>query len=220
MIVPFQIPWDLEGLADLHRRLRATRWNDAVVSDWSYGMERGFLQQLLAHWQDQYDWAERRAALNRLPHFIATIDGYGLHFLHYPGRGPHAVPLLLMNGWPSSFVEYQRLAVLLSQGEPSFEVVIPTQPGFGFSERLTQPYQIEPSDLYPKLMTALGHHRFMVSGTDIGSGVATRIALHHPDRIIAAHVSAVAEKPRAPGASPPSDAERDYEARQAIWIRN
>jgi len=219
MIVPFQIPWDPEGLSDLGRRLQATRWTDAVVTDWSYGMEHGALQQLLGYWRDQYDWAERRAALNRLPHFRAAIDGYGLHFLHYRSRGADALPLLLMNGWPSSFVEYQRLADLLSQGEPSFDVVIPTQPGFGFSDRQTRPYQVEPSDLYPKLMTALGHDRFMVSGTDVGSGVATRIALHHPDRVIAAHVSAVAEKPPAQGALPPSAAELDYQARAAIWAR-
>ena len=220
MIVPFQIPWDPEGLADLNRRLTATRWNDAVVSDWSYGMERGFLQKLIGYWRDQYVWAERRAVLNRLPHFRATIDGYGLHYLHYRGRGPDAVPLLLMNGWPSSFVEYQHLAVLLSQGEPSFDVVVPTHPGFGFSDHPTRPYQVEPADLYPKLMTAFGHERFMVSGTDVGSGVATRIALRHPDRVIAVHVSAIAEKPRAPDASPPSAAERDYEARTEIWNRD
>jgi microsomal epoxide hydrolase len=224
MIVPFQIPWDPEGFADLKRRLSATRWNDAVISDWSYGMERKFLQQLIGYWRDHYDWAERRSALNLMPHFRATIDGYGLHFLHYRGRDPGAVPLLLMNGWPSSFIEYQHLAVLLSQGEPSFEVVVPTLPGFGFSDRPTRPYQVEPSDLYPKLMSALGHDRFMVSGTDIGSGLATRIALHHPNRVIAAHVAAhvaaVAAKPRAPDASPPSAAELDYEARGAIWDRD
>jgi pimeloyl-ACP methyl ester carboxylesterase len=102
MISPFQIPRDPGCLADLNRRLTATRWNDAVVS-----------------------------------------------------------------------------------------------PDFGFSDRPTRPYQVEPADLYPKLMTALGHDRFMVSGTDVGSGVATRIALHYPDCVIAAHVSAIAEKPRA-----------------------
>jgi Epoxide hydrolase N terminus len=82
MISPFQIPWDPECLADLNRRLTATRWNDAVVSDWSYGMERGFLQKLVGYWRNQYVWAERRATLNRLPHFRATIDAYGLHYLH------------------------------------------------------------------------------------------------------------------------------------------
>jgi hypothetical protein len=86
MIVPFQIPSDPEGLSDLNRRLKATRWNDAVVPDWSYGMERGFLRKLVGYWSDRYDWAERRALLNRLPHFWATLDGYGLHFLHYRER--------------------------------------------------------------------------------------------------------------------------------------
>jgi pimeloyl-ACP methyl ester carboxylesterase len=109
---------------------------------------------------------------------------------------------------------------LLSQGEPSFDVVVPTHPGFGFSDRPTRRHQIEPADLYPKLMTALSHERFMVSETDVGSSVATRIALRHPDRVIATHVSAIAEKPRAPDASPPSAAERDYEARAKIWNRD
>jgi microsomal epoxide hydrolase len=99
-------------------------------------------------------------------------------------------------------------------------VVVPTLPGFGFSDRQIRPNQVEPSDLYPKLMSAPGHDRFMVSGTDIGSGVATRIALHHPNRVIAAHVAAVADKPRAPNAAPPSTAELDYDARAAIWDRD
>jgi pimeloyl-ACP methyl ester carboxylesterase len=99
-------------------------------------------------------------------------------------------------------------------------VVVPTLPGFGFSDRPTRPYQVEPSDLDPKLKSALGHDRFMVLGTDIGSGVATRIALHHPNRVIAAHVAAVAAKPRALDDSPPSAAEIDYEARGAIWDRD
>jgi microsomal epoxide hydrolase len=219
MIVPFQIPWDPEGLADLKHRLRTTRLSDAVVSDWSYGMQRGLLKQLLGYWREEYDWADRRAALNRLPHFRVVIDGYGLHFLHYRGQGPSPVPLLLMNGWPSSFVEYQRLAALLSQGDPSFEVVAPTPPGFGFSDRPTQPYQVEPWDLYPKLMTALGHDRFVVAGTDIGAGIATRIALYHPDRVMAAHVGAVATKPRVPVDPPATAAELDYEARVAVWLR-
>jgi len=219
MIVPFQIPWDPACLADLQRRLNETRLSDAVVSDWSYGMERGFLKDLLGYWRDQYDWAGRRESLNRLPHFRATIDGYDLHLLHYRAAALDAVPLLLMNGWPSSFVEFQRLADLLMRGETAFDVVIPSQPGFGFSGVQTRPYQIEPSDLYPKLMTALGYDRFMVSGTDIGAGVATRIALNYPDRVIGAHVAAVAVKPRAPDDPPSSAAELDYEARAAIWMR-
>ncbi len=217
MITPFEIPWNADAIADLKRRLNATRWTDAVTSDWSYGMERGFLKQLTTYWAQSYDWAERRSALNRLPHFRATIDGYGVHFLHFRGRGAHPIPLLLMNGWPSSFVEYQRLAPQLADGGPSFDMVVPALPGFGFSDRPTRPYEVEPADLYPKLMEALGYDRFMVAGTDIGSGVATRIALHHPDRVLAAHVSDVAFKPAAPNAAPPTPAEIAFDAQGTVW---
>jgi microsomal epoxide hydrolase len=125
-----------------------------------------------------------------------------------------------MNGWPSSFVEYQRLAPLLAEGDPSFDVVLPALPGFGFSDPPTRPYQVEPADLFAQLMTALGYDRFVVAGTDIGSGVATRIALQHPDSVLAAHVSAVAPKPTAPGAPAPSPAELGYQARGAVWMRD
>jgi microsomal epoxide hydrolase len=203
--------------ADLVRRLDATRWSDAVASDWSDGTDRGFLEQLVAYWARDYDWAGRRAALNRLPHRRAVVEGYGVHYLHYRGQGAASVPLLLMNGWPSSFVEYQRLAPLLVRGTPSFHVVIPALPGFGFSDPPTRPYAVEPATVLPKLMTALGYDRFIVAGTDIGSGVATRIALEHPGRVIATHVSAVAEKPMAPGAPPPSPGETAYASRRAAW---
>ena len=220
MIAQFEIPWDPDAVADLNRRLKATRWNDAVTADWSYGTGRAFLGQLVTYWAQDYDWGERRSALNRLPHFRAKIDGYGVHFLHFRGRGASPLPLLLMNGWPSSFAEYQRLAPLLAEGERSFDVVIPSLPGFGFSDRPTQPYQVEPSDLFPRLMTELGYERFMVAGTDIGSGVATRIALRHPDRVLAAHVSAVAPKPNPSNAPPPTQDELAYAARAAVWTRD
>jgi pimeloyl-ACP methyl ester carboxylesterase len=220
MIAPFEIPLDADMVADLLRRLRDTRWNDAVTSDWSYGTERGFLQQLTQFWAHDYNWANRRSVLNELPHFRAEIDGYGVHFLHFRGSGRRPIPLLLMNGWPSSFVEYRRLAPALAEGEPSFDVVAPALPGFGFSDRPSRPYEVEPWDLYPKLMSALGYDRFMVAGTDIGSGVATRIALNHPDRVRAAHISAVALKPNGPGAPAPTADEIAYEARSKVWVRD
>ena len=219
MITAFEIPSEESAVADLRRRLLSTRWNDAVASDWSQGTERGFLQALVDYWARDYDWAAQRSALNRLPQFRATIDGYAVHFVHIRGQAERPIPLLLMNGWPSSFVEYQRLAPRLAAGSPCFEVIMPALPGFGFSGRQTQPYQVEPADLFPKLMTALGHDRFMVAGTDIGSGVATRIALRRPDRVIAAHVSAVAPKPLGGNAPPFTPDEAAYAERGAAWYR-
>ena len=220
MIAPFTVPYDQLVIDDLRRRLEASRWNDAVTTDWSQGTESGFLAELIAYWRSRYDWRERLAVLNRLPHRRATIDGYGVHFLHSNGQGSKSMPLLLMNGWPSSFVEYQRLLPLLTGSEPSFDVVIPTHPGFGFSDKPVRPYETEPAELYPKLMTALGYDRYMVAGTDIGSGVATRIALHQPDRVLALHVSAVSPKPDRPGDRPTTDAEVAYASRAATWSRD
>ncbi|TIM61138.1 MAG: alpha/beta hydrolase, partial [Mesorhizobium sp.] len=94
-----------------------------------------------------------------------------------------------------------------------------TMPGFGYSDRPTRPYEAEPSDLYPKLMTMLGYGRFVVAGTDIGSGLATRIALGHPARLLALHVSTVAPKPIPEDASPLSKAEIDYDERLQLWSR-
>lgn len=219
MITPFEIPQADDAIADLRARLASTRWADAVTDDWSMGTERRFLSQLVDVWRDGYDWSKRRTRLNRLPHFQATVGGHRLHFLHFRAKVSNAVPLLLMNGWPSSFVEYQRIAPLLVAGNPAFDIVIPTMPGFGFSDRPTRPYEVEPANLYPKLMTMLGYQRFVVAGTDIGSGVATRIALHHPERVLALHVSAVAPKPLPPKGKPLTKAEIEYDARLQVWSR-
>ncbi|RUU44904.1 epoxide hydrolase [Mesorhizobium sp. M6A.T.Ca.TU.002.02.2.1] len=183
------------------------------------GTERGVLNQFIDFWRDGYDWAQRRDRLNQLPHVWTTVDGHGIHFLHFRSGQSGSIPLLLMNGWPSSFVEFQRIAPLLTQGTPAFDVVIPTMPGFGYSDRPTRPYEAEPSDLYPKLMTMLGYGRFVVAGTDIGSGLATRIALRHAARLLALHVSAVALKPIPEDASPLSKAEIDYDERLQLWSR-
>ena len=216
----FHIPFDAAMLADLHRRLDRARWPDAVADDWSMGTELRFGKQLIGFWRDEYDWRERVELLNRLPHFRTTIDGCGLHFLHYRAEKRGSVPLLLMNGWPSSFAEYQRLAPLLTSGTPAFDVVIPTMPGFGYSDRPTKPYQFEVADLFPKLMLALGYDRFVAAGTDIGSGTATRIALRYPERLLAIHISAVPPKPIAPNTAPRTDQERDYDERAAAWRRD
>lgn len=220
MILPFRIPYDETQAKDLVRRLDMARWADAVIADWSQGTEACFLKELIAFWKEDYDWSARVEQLNLLPHYRANVDGSGIHFLHFRSGHTGAVPLLLMNGWPSSFVEYQRIAPLLTSGSPAFDIVIPTMPGFGFSDRPTEPYQFEPANLYPKLMTMLGYRRFVVAGTDIGSGTATRIGLQVPERVIAVHVSAVAPKPRADNAPPLTQAERDYDARLALWQRD
>lgn len=219
-IQAFTIPFDPNAALDLKQRLQNVRWADAITRDWMYGTNFEFLRRFVDYWAHEYQWKARVGALNALPHYRTAIDGFGLHVLHFRSKRPNAAPLLLMNGWPSSFVEYLRLAPLLAEGDPGFHVVLPALPGFGYSDRPRRPYQVEPADLYPVLMERLGYQRFFVAGTDIGSGVATRIALRHSRRVIGAHVAAVSERPSKPGDPAPSANELLYHERDEIWDRD
>ena len=220
MISRFQIQTDDGMVADLRQRLARVRWSDSVTDDWSQGTQFALLHKVVAFWRDGYDWEARRAALNALSHQWVTTDGFGLHFLHVVSGRSNAIPLLLMNGWPSSFVEFQRLLPLLGAGDPAFDVVVPTHPGFGFSQKLVRPYEVDPVELYPKLMRQLGYDRFAIAGTDIGAGIATRIALKCPQRVMALHISAIAPRQTRAGEPPKSEAERDHERRVAEWMRD
>jgi pimeloyl-ACP methyl ester carboxylesterase len=211
--------------ADLLRRIDATRWSDAVTADWRYGMDKTFLRTLMQHWRTRYDFDAAEARLNALPQFRASIGGFGVQYSHLKGRGPRPKPLLLMNGWPSSFVEYRKLAPMLADpaafggsADDAFDVVMPALPGFGFSDRPTQPHEVWAEDLFHELMTGhLGYRHYIASGTDIGAGVATRLALKHPDAVRGIHISAVID-PKLTQASPPlSDAEIAYKANAARW---
>ncbi|MES2739858.1 MAG: epoxide hydrolase family protein [Pseudomonadota bacterium] len=224
-IAPWQAPFDTGPAVALRRRLLDTRWSDQVAPDWSYGTAEQPLRQLVQHWQSGYDWELAAARLNGLPHFRAEIDGFGIHFLHFKARGATGQPLLLMNGWPSSFVEYTKLAAILAdpashggQAGDAFDVVMPAHPGFGYSDRPGAPDQAHSVDLFLRLMTdGLGYASFIASGTDIGAGVATRMALKYPDQVCGIHISAVIDPPLTDASPPLSELERDYVACVARW---
>ena len=222
-MTPFTVGFDDALRRDLLRRLNSVRWSDATTDDWGYGTNKPFLQGLVEHWRTAYDFDEAARRCNALPQFRADIDGFGVHYVHLRGRGPNPTPLLLMNGWPSSFVEYRKLAPLLADpasfggaAEDAFDVVMPALPGFGFSDRPQRPGQVWVEDLFHRLMSErLGYDRYIASGTDIGAGIATRLALNYPDSLRGIHVSAVADPPVV---SPPlTEAETDYRASVARW---
>ena len=222
---PFTIGFDDDLLTDLRHRLDRTRWSDAVTADWRYGAAKPFLQSLAHHWSTGYDFEAAERRLNALPQHRAIVDGFGVHYVHLRGSGPHPRPLLLMNGWPSSFVEYRRLAPMLADpaafggsADDAFDVVMPALPGFGFSDRATRPDQLLPEDLFHRLMTDhLGHRRYLVSGTDIGAGVAAQLALKHPGAVRGIHISAVADPPLTSASPPLSEAENAYRSQAARW---
>ena len=198
-------------LEDLAQRLDRTRLPDQIPgSGWDYGTELGYLEGLLAYWRDEFDWRAREARLNELDHFKTVIDGVDMHFVHV--RSPHeeALPLLLIHGWPGSFVEFVDMVPALTRpetagGQPAdaFHLVIPSLPGFGFSsapaERGWNPERM--ADALAALMERLGYDRYGVQGGDWGGIIGRSLAGNHGDRVAGFHTNFVLAGPP-PGADP------------------
>lgn len=225
--IPFHIRFDQQVRDDLLRRLTHVRWSDEVTADWEYGTSGRVLRTLVEYWRTAYDFDAAETRLNAAPHFRAEVDGFGVHYLRLTGQGPSPRPLLLLNGWPSSFVEYRELAPRLADpaafggsADDAFDVIMPALPGFGFSDRPVRPNQALSEDLFHVLMTDhLGYEQYLTSGTDIGAGVATRLALKHPEAVRGLHISAVADPPLTAASRPLSGAETAYLARAEQWAQ-
>ncbi|MEE8166338.1 MAG: epoxide hydrolase family protein [Myxococcota bacterium] len=196
----FEIRVPDEALDDLHRRLAATRWPDPPGEGWGFGTDAAWLRELVAYWQDGFDWRRQEAWLGSvLPGERVRIRGLDVHFSRIPGRGPSPLPLLLLHGWPSSFVEMHRLVGPLSDplahgGSPkdAFDVVVASIPGHGFSSAASDPRfgADDAADLFRDLMVeVLGHDRFGVHGGDRGAFVATGLGHRHLEHIAGIHLS-------------------------------
>src|SRR5215207_2172332 len=146
-IRPFRAHVPDADIADLRRRLAATRWPDKeTVTDASQGAQLATLQELVSYWGNSYDWRKAEAKLNALPQFKTTIDGVEIHFIHVSSRHAHALPVIITHGWPGSVFEQIKLIRALTdptafggRAEDAFDVVIPSLPGYGFSGRPTEP---------------------------------------------------------------------------------
>ncbi len=191
-LIPFRIDIPQDQLDDLHDRLARTRWPIPAPdrddrNDFSRGIPLPYLQELAAYWRDGFDWRAYEAKLNEYEQFTTVIDGQTFHVVHVPSANAAATPLILNHGWPGSFVEYERLIPLLTD---EFHLVIPSPAGFGFSTPLSSSgWELaRTTDAYAEVMTRLGYERFAVHGTDIGSGLAGRLAALYPERVIGTHL--------------------------------
>ena len=189
-------------LADLKDRLARTRWPDQLPdTGWAYGADTAYLRELAGYWQNGFDWRAQETRLNRFEHYRAQIDGTRIHFVHAKSRDPNAIPLLLLHGWPSSFVQMLDLIPLLTDpaahgmpGAPSFHVVAASLPGFGFSSIPTKPGVgfATSATLMTKLMhDALGYERYGVRGSDLGGVIVRQMALQQPQQIIGVHLTGI-----------------------------
>jgi pimeloyl-ACP methyl ester carboxylesterase len=188
-ITPYRIQVPDATLADLRQRLARARFADEfAAADWNYGTNLAYLQELVAYWRGTYDWRAHERRLNQFDQFKTTIDGVEIHFVHQRSNSPGALPLLLLNGWPSSIVEYEKVVAPLSE---SFHVVVPSMPGFGFSGKPRAPgYDVERiAGMWVELMARLGYTRYIVHGSDWGSNVANRVALRDTARVAGLHLA-------------------------------
>lgn len=197
-VQPFQIAIPDAVLTDLHQRLTRTRWPDALApTTWDYGPSLHALKDLTSYWRDQFDWRAQETALNQFAQYRATVDGVGLHFIHERGRGPAPRTLLLLHGWPDSFYRFTKLIPLLTDparfgGDPacSFNVIVPSLPGFGFSDRPMAAGSLDTAGLLGTLMTELlGYDRFGVHGGDTGSPLAKAMARRFPGAVTGLHLT-------------------------------
>lgn len=191
-----------EVLQDLARRLDATRWPDTLDgSGWSLGTDLAYMRELVRYWRRDYDWRAEERALNERPQFRTTIDGLPIHFVHVRGKGHNPMPLVITHGWPGSFVEMTKIIPLLTDpaahgGSPddSFDVVVPSLPGYGFSARPTKRgmNQNKIAAIWAELMERLGYRKFGAQGGDWGAAVSTALGLDHRERIIGVHLNYIA----------------------------
>jgi epoxide hydrolase len=186
LLEPLRIAAPDADLVDLRRRLSAARWpSREIVSDWSQGVPLEVLRQLCEHWLTAYDWRATERRLNRLPHYRTAIDGFSVHFIHVRSPVAHAVPLIMTHGWPGSLFGFEwvvrRLADPAAFGEalrPAFHVVVPSVPGYGFSDAPTRPgwniHRIAAA--WAELMDSRGCSRFIALGSDWGTSISTSLA--------------------------------------------
>ena len=215
---PFKIAVPQNVLNDLSIRLKQTRWTDEPENaEWNYGMNPTYLRELVFYWQNDYDWRKQEALLNELPQYEAEIDGVSIHFIYVKGKGNNPKPLLLTHGWPDSFYRFHKVIPMLTNpqlyGEnenESFDVIVPSIPGFGFSDKKPQSSD-KTAKLWMKLMTeVLGYQTFLAAGGDIGSTISKSLANQYPTLISAIHLTDVGYPNGKEDWSSMSTAEQDF----------
>ncbi|HJS56225.1 MAG TPA: epoxide hydrolase N-terminal domain-containing protein, partial [Chitinophagaceae bacterium] len=141
MITEFKCHISQSAIDDLRSRLRKTRWTDEIKhSNWQFGTSLSYTRELADHWANKFDWRKVENEINQYPNYLAEIDGTKIHFLHVRGKGEKSVPLMITHGWPGSFLEMNKLIIpLTTNPEFSFDLIIPSIPGFGFSQKINVP---------------------------------------------------------------------------------
>ncbi|HEY7006629.1 MAG TPA: epoxide hydrolase [Sphingomicrobium sp.] len=229
-IRPFSFHAPEEDLADLKRRIAATRWpSSELVDDASQGVQLATIRKLADHWLYQHDWRKVEARINSYPNFITNIDGVDIHFIHVKSKHSNALPIIVTHGWPGSIIE--QLKIIEPLADPTahggteadaFDVVIPSMPGYGFSGKPTTtgwgPEKI--AEAWGKLMTRLGYTRYVAQGGDWGAQIVDYLGAQQPPGLVGINTNMAGAIPpeidRAAQAGAPAPDALDEEERQSF----
>ncbi|MEZ0470070.1 epoxide hydrolase family protein [Luteimonas salinilitoris] len=228
---PFRIAVPQHAIEDLYRRLDRARLPGSVdEGSWEDGASLSFIKRLVHHWRYTFDWRTAEARLNELPQFMAKIGQLDVHFVYQKGVGPAPLPLVLTHGWPGSFIEMERILPLLTDpgshgGDPgdAFDVVVPSLPGFGFSQAPTEAgvSSRQVAQMWKELMLRLGYSRFGAQGGDIGAGVSTWLAKLYPEHLVGIQLNYIPGSFRpalGQGQAPVRGEEEAFLERAAAWV--
>jgi pimeloyl-ACP methyl ester carboxylesterase len=205
-IRPFKFSASKEALADMRKRIAATRRPEKeTVNDASQGVQLATIQKLARYWATDYDWSKCEAKLKALPQFVTKVDGVDIHFIHVRSKEKNALPVIITHGWPGSIIEQMKIIGPLTdpvahggKAEDAFDVVIPSMPGYGFSGKPTttgwDPVHIARAEIV--LMKRLGYTKFVAQGGDWGALITDLMGVEGPPELIGIHTNM-------PGAVPP-----------------
>jgi pimeloyl-ACP methyl ester carboxylesterase len=187
-VTAFHVTVAQKVLDDLKYRLQNTRWpGEAEGSGWNFGTSESYLKGLVHYWQTAYDWRKQESLLNKYPQYIADVNGVKVHFQYIKGKGKNPKPLILTHGWPDSYYRFHKIIPLLTEGDQSFDLVIPSIPGFGFSDKTSISSEAV-ADLWKVLMTEnLGYEKFYAAGGDVGMGVTKALASKYSGIVSGVH---------------------------------
>jgi pimeloyl-ACP methyl ester carboxylesterase len=194
-----------EELADLRRRINATKWPDREqVADSSQGVQLATSKEIARYWATEHDWRRMEARLNALPQFITTIDGLDIHFIHVRSKHDNALPMIVTHGWPGSIIEQLKIIDPLTNptahggtAADAFHLVIPSLPGYGFSGKPTEPgwNPARIAKAWATLVQRLGYKQYVAQGGDWGNAVTEFMAVQQPPGLLAIHTNMPASVP-------------------------
>jgi pimeloyl-ACP methyl ester carboxylesterase len=198
-IRPFQFHASDEALADLRRRIAATKWPEReTVADATQGVQLATIQALARYWATEYDWRKIEAKINALPNFITKIDGLDIHFIHVRSKHENALPVIVTHGWPGSVVEQLKIVGPLTDptahggsASDAFDIVIPSMPGYGFSGKPTTPGwgPERIARAWVVLMKRLGYTKFVAQGGDWGAVITDLMGVYAAPELLGIHTN-------------------------------